>query len=169
MLALLTSKLGLGLIAVALVLGVFTTQAVRLHLAQSEISGMKTAEAAATAEAERKAHAASQISADASVKNQAAQVQIINRTRTITKWIPSHVAPTDPHFYPWPTWGVSAYDASLGLSDAPGGFDDSPSAIGAADAARVFVANNGACRADQERLRGLQVWITDQAANWNGK
>jgi len=160
-----TSKAGLALIAVTLVAAMIGVQTARLNHAKSELSDLKASDKAASDHAHLLEANASKISETASVHNQAVQTGIRTVTRTIIKWIPAHVAPTDPNFYPWPTWSVRAYNASLGLPDAPGGPDDSSSGLGAADAAPVFVANNGACREDQARLAGLQGWVRAQAAN----
>lgn len=162
---LLFSKAGLIGMAIAAVLLVVGIQTARLAHAKSDLTSLRAADKAAADHAKLVAASAAKISDTAAVETKAAQVRIVNRTQTLIKWIPAHVAPTDAHFYPWPRWSLSAYDASLGLSDTPAGTDDSPSEVGANDAAKVFVANNGACVSDQDRLRRLQGWITDQVAN----
>jgi hypothetical protein len=56
---------------------------------------------------------------------------------------------------------AAAGGQSLDAKAAPGAYD-SPLGTSLSDAAGVISDNYSICRADQERLRGLQRWITEQ-------
>lgn len=150
--------------ALALLLSAIGIQTLRLNHAKDDLTTLRAADKAQVDAAKTQAVKAAAISKDAAAQDKDVQTKIEVRTKTLIKRIPAHVPPTDAHFYVWPVWGLRAYDASLGLSDPPSGFDDSPSQVGANDAARIYVANNGACVADQARLSALQAWVVAQQA-----
>lgn len=89
-----------------------------------------------------------------------AVVKIQTRTKTIIEKVPTYVSANDP---PLPGGFRLLHDAAAAgaeLPDPAGIPDAAP--VSAQDAARVVAENYGICRADQERFRGLQEWVSEQ-------
>ncbi len=125
MLAILTSKIGLAGIALALVLGVFGIQAVRLSHAKSEITAMKAQEKAAeAAEKVREANAAA-ISQTASAGIVAAQEKTRTVTRTLVQKVKVYVPQAADARCVVPDGFVSLWNAAIGGADLPAPSDPS--------------------------------------------
>jgi hypothetical protein len=103
------------------------------------------------------------------VADQRTQDRVRTVTRTLIERIPTYVSATTDAHYPLP-WGfVRVHDAAAVGDDlsaaAPdaGRPDEAASDVAASEAARIVVANYGACRADQARLAELQDWARSMA------
>ena len=80
-------------------------------------------------------------------------------TETIVKEVNTYVPPSDPAV----SGGFRVYHDAAAAGRVPDASEIPHAAPASAQTAAATVAENyGACRADQERLRGLQEWVTEQ-------
>jgi hypothetical protein len=103
------------------------------------------------------------------VSDQRTQDRVRTVTRTLIQKVPVYVSATTDARFPVP-WGyVRLHDAAAvgddlsAAASGPDRPDDAASDVAASEAARVVVANYGACRADQARLAELQDWARSMA------
>jgi hypothetical protein len=95
-----------------------------------------------------------------------AVAKVETRTRTLIREVPVYVTPEADRLYRLPVGWVRLHDAQV-LSvpaDPPGPADAEPSDVAASQALATVLDNYGSCQADQERLKALQAWITEQRA-----
>lgn len=144
-----------------------------LHLPDgpyARLDALLAAEKAAAVHTQAVEVAQAQISAAASVHEQAAQTVIRTVTRTIIKDVPTYVTAQDDLRYPLSVGFVRVHDAAalgVDVSQIPGPAgrsDDQVSPVKPSDAAAVIAGNYGEARADAERLTALQDWVTAQQA-----
>lgn len=111
-----------------------------------------------------------QITSEISANFARATADIRRDFRSVQKDIPTYVTPETSARYPWPVGAVRLHDAAVARAavsefpDPAGRADGDPSDVGAADGISVVLSNYKQCELDRERLRRLQQWNREQAA-----
>ena len=133
-------------------------------------AALQAAEKAAAAHVQAVQVQQASVTAQASQREDAAQVQIRTITRTILKEVPFALTPAVDRAFPLSVGFVRLHDAAaLGvdpaiLPDPAGQPDGAASPVAESSAAQVVVSNYGVCRSTAEQLTALQDWITAQQA-----
>lgn len=169
-LSLITSKLGLAGIALALVLGMFEIQALRLHGAQAEITSMKAAQKAAEADVQAHEASASVISTTASQTTAAERVRVQTVTRTLVQKVHDYVPPAADSRCIVYSGFVQLHDnAAAGVPGPASGYVEAPSGVPLSVVLDTVLENYGTAYDWRAEALGWRDWYAREAAAWAKK
>lgn len=157
--------------AACLVVGFGSCWWLRDQMAAKAALAVSRAETKAAVRVIARVEKANTITADIGGKSAVRQTEIRWRTRTIIEKVPEYVTLETDTRFAVPYGFVRLHDAAtLGsapaVPDASAPPNDAASPVAFSAVTSTVTDNYGACRADQERLTSLQLWIATQAKAW---
>jgi hypothetical protein len=167
MLAILTSKLGLAGIAIALVLGIIGVQTLRLAGAKHELAVLKAADAKIAADVKAHEATAATISQAAQTQVATERVRVQTVTRTLVQKVPVYVPAAADTECVVPVGFVQLHDlAATGVSVPAGGPVEAASGVQLSSVLATVVGNYGVAYDWRAEALGWRAWYVDQKAAW---
>lgn len=171
--AILTSKWGLAGLALALMIGVFSAQALRLSHAKHDLAEIRAAQETAKADIARRETFAKQISDKARADLSADHTHIVTVTKTLVQKVPVYVDAKADAACTVGTGFVSVFNAAArGETELPrpsGGSEGPASGVPLSAVLTTIIENDGIAYDWRSEALIWRKWYAEQRAAWNAR